>query len=409
MRRPTPTLLAGLWVVALAGCGGTTGPASAPNPAEATASQGNAAAAYRAVADQLGAPLLEALKGDGTDVSALAKHASDLDRLVEATRSPACDFGIDTSAGLGTELPHLPMLRGLARALKADASRLLAAGDADGAARRVAALLRMAAQTSRQGHFTIELLTAASVARLGTDFVNSNPGITHAAWKTDIQNALVEVERGGTLDSWSVLQREAELSSRWIREGSVPDMREQGGHNWPGMSRSEREAAAAQLDSLMRCRVGLGGAGCGGAACCHRLAGGPPAGPGSLSPGRASPNDDRRTQYIAGGREGCPGELGWGRSPRGPSPRKPAGGHDAPSFVTRHPAPAFASPAASRAPTNSLPPDARMGARTTTHDPHRESSFLEGASAGEAAPALKRWRRSSGSTPRSLRRLSPRT
>lgn len=252
MRRPTHIVLAALAAMTLAGCGGGSEPPSSAAGADSSASQGNAATTYRAVASALGEPLLEAIKNNQADNATLAKHAPDLDRLVEATHAPTCDFGIDLSAGLNTELPHVAMLRSLARALKADAARLLAAGDADGAARRVAALLRMAAQTSRQGHFTIELLTAAAIARLGTDFVNSNPQVAHAAWKTDIQNALADVERGGTLDSWAVLQREADLSVQWMREGTLPDMGSQGGHNWPAMNQAERETAAAQLEGLMR-------------------------------------------------------------------------------------------------------------------------------------------------------------
>lgn len=216
--------------------------AAAPAPASAGP---NAADTYQSVWAALGQPLHDAIR-DGQPADAmLARHAADIERLVEATRSERCDFGIDYAGGLDVKLPHLSTVRALARVLKADAVRLLALRDHDAAARRAAALLRLAAQVAEPAHSAIELLTACAVAGLGATLVSENPTLPQAASKADLQDALAAVARGGTLNSAAIVRHEGDLAARTIREGV--DLSAMGGWNWGAESKAYRDAAADRL------------------------------------------------------------------------------------------------------------------------------------------------------------------
>mgnify|MGYP000116380519 CR=1 FL=1 len=210
----------------------------------------NAAQTYLSVYDALGKPLLDAVaNGDAADAM-LKQHAADIEKIVEASRSPSCDFGVDYSAGLETMLPHLGKLRPLARVLKADATRLLAAGDTDAAAKRVAALLRMAMQIAKPGRTMIELLVANAIALLATDIVITNESLARAAWKTDIQQAIAATQRDLVQNSGQVVQRDVEIAPGSLRQGKGLDLTPLGGRNWNAASQAEREAAAKKLDAI---------------------------------------------------------------------------------------------------------------------------------------------------------------
>lgn len=226
----------------------------------------NAAETYRSVHAALGVALLSSAGGDkpastalterghvkpgpaSVDLTALLKeHAQDIERLVEASRLGTCDFGVDYGAGLETQIPHMSMLRSLARVLKSDADRLLDEGDLDGAAQRVAAIERIAAQILRPAHTIIELLVAKAVAQVGTEFVNAHAALAKAPWKTDIQKALAELEQE-LPRTGAAISHDMNGMVKALREGSkMLDMRQSGGSDWSKLGQGEREEAARKL------------------------------------------------------------------------------------------------------------------------------------------------------------------
>ncbi|MCC6425407.1 MAG: hypothetical protein IT435_01170 [Phycisphaerales bacterium] len=227
--------------------GGNAPPPTAGDPAE---SGGNAADVYIEVYDTLGKPLMDSI-ANGQNVDAkLAEHAGDIERMVVASGWKRCDFGVNWSEGLNAMMPHVGKMRRVARILKADATRLLAAGDKDGAAKRIAALLRISDQLTREGKASIELLVATAIAAMASEFVVSNPSLAEAAWKTDIQQAIAEVQGDGLLNSAAVIKSDFEIAARSLREGTVPDTSEMGGWNWATVSQSERDALADKLDAI---------------------------------------------------------------------------------------------------------------------------------------------------------------
>lgn len=238
---------------AASGCEESPGGAAsnaAPTTAPPTATAGlDAAAIYRAMPATLGEPLLKATDlGENADAM-LLQHAAHIDQIVEATKAPTCDFGIDYSGGPTTLLPHLAVQRRLARLLKADAVRLLAAGDKDGAARRVAALLRMASQIGGSAQTSIEMLVAMAISELGAGLVQDNPAIAGAAWKTDIQHAAADYQRNVLGRGGDVVRREAETTAAWLRSASDAQYAVLGSAV-RARTKDERAAAATKIDAL---------------------------------------------------------------------------------------------------------------------------------------------------------------
>ncbi len=254
MNRHTLTGIAGVAGALAALLGACDTKSSAPSKPSnsgktSSASDINAADTYQAVNSTLGPELLAAAGGDSPAPALLKQHAKDIERLVDATRLPTCDFGVDYAAGLNAVMPHLAMVRGLTRVLKADAARLLAGGDLDGAARRIAAIERLAAHVLRPAHSIIELLVATAVARVGAGFVNEHAALAGAPWKTDIQQSLVDLEQELSRTS-AVIARDSETMVKALREGKMLDLGAVGGRNWTTASQAERDAAAAKLEAM---------------------------------------------------------------------------------------------------------------------------------------------------------------
>lgn len=86
--------------------------------------------------------------------------------LIEATRIPRCDFGIDMSQGPFALMPHLGQIRTCSRLLRLDARRLSLEGKHDEAALRIAAILRLANHVSVD-KIMISSLVGVAVAELG--------------------------------------------------------------------------------------------------------------------------------------------------------------------------------------------------------------------------------------------------
>lgn len=82
-------------------------------------------------------------------------------KTIQASRIPACDWGLDYADGVGMLMPHLGHLRAASRLLLADARRHLATGHADLATDRVAAGIRMATQCRDDGVLISALVSNA--------------------------------------------------------------------------------------------------------------------------------------------------------------------------------------------------------------------------------------------------------
>lgn len=251
MRNRNWIVAGGTAVCLIAGCGDKVETPLEPQAGAPASGPANAADIYRQVHAALGESFLGAVQSREISEAALSEHGADIDRLVDATGLDHCDFGVDWSARSSADLSHLEMARALARVLRADAARLLVAGDADAAAKRVAAILRLAVHMTKEGGSTIELVVGVAIASFGTEFVETNGGLARAAWKTDIQNAIVSVRADGTLNSGACLRADGDSIVRSLRAGTMTeDMTWLGGRNWGAVSQAERDSAAQKLEAI---------------------------------------------------------------------------------------------------------------------------------------------------------------
>lgn len=96
---------------------------------------------------------LDALKADGGET---------VRQVMEATKLRKCDFEPPWEQGVEVLLPHLGKMRTYTRLLRADARRLEIEGDADAAAERLAAMVRLARHATND-HILISALVGTAI------------------------------------------------------------------------------------------------------------------------------------------------------------------------------------------------------------------------------------------------------
>lgn len=208
----------GVALIGPTACNKQPPPPPAPS-ADATPAEPNAADTYKAVFEAFtNEERLTIGKGAGSD-AILARHAADIQRLIEASKSTHCDFGVDRSQGLMALLPHLAQARANFGLLKADAERLIKAGDAEGAATRVVTMLRIAAHVCPAEQSMIEVLTGTVIAKGATELVIANPSFAQTAARTELLEAMGNVTRGGVLNSRSVIRNEGVATAALFASG----------------------------------------------------------------------------------------------------------------------------------------------------------------------------------------------
>lgn len=221
---------------------------AAEAPHEAPASGPNAGDAYLALAAVMDKAPRDA-NGDWTD-AAIAQHAADIARVVEASRLPRCDFGTDYSQGLATMMPHLGKVRGVARALRGDARLHLVAGHPDKAAQSVGALFRLSAHVARPGRAIIEQMVAMAVADLGAKFVAEHPELAKAASKGEIIEGIAGVRRDLIDGAKVALAHERDMVVSALRSHDQVQLLAQYLPKLGNASKAEREAAAKRVEAL---------------------------------------------------------------------------------------------------------------------------------------------------------------
>lgn len=137
--------------------------------------QGDAGEEYMSLHAAMGQPFFDRVAmvegaPDAELVAELEANKDLIDRLAYATRMTECDWGLPDTFDMGTTLPHLGKVRNLARTLNVDARRLAAAGDGDGASRRVAGMVRLASHAAEDGAGSvIEWLVGIAILNLATE------------------------------------------------------------------------------------------------------------------------------------------------------------------------------------------------------------------------------------------------
>lgn len=162
-----------------------------------------------------------------TTAEFLASNAENIELLIEATRFPACDFGIDYDKGVDALLPNLSPMRRMAQILILDAHRLLTEGDADGATERVAACMRLAQHLSHEP-VLINSLVSMAVFALAEGFIVENQASFSAANQQTIAAALTRFQTDDPFGCMNAVLGEAQHFGGWMirrvdNEWSTPE------------------------------------------------------------------------------------------------------------------------------------------------------------------------------------------
>lgn len=165
--------------------------------------------------------------GNGVDAEAraeLAKASVTIDWLIAAANAPRGGFGIETSLGMETLLPHLGQMRSLTNLLIADANRLSGDGQHEEAVKRVIAVVRMAEQMSREAVVTIEWLVTVAMteyALRGADNI-LDPGVPQGV-RDDLLSVFSTISQRDPMKGTDILRNEGMVMGYSIREGLLGD------------------------------------------------------------------------------------------------------------------------------------------------------------------------------------------
>lgn len=252
MMGPTLRLVAFLLLLALAlvACGD-----GAADPAE-SADASNAGPEYRRIFASLPEGTKEAAE-HGYEAQKFSRGMTTLlidrqpyiEQIIQATRRPYCDFGVDYTGGMDTKLQHLHELRAFAKLLHCDTKRLLESGDELGAAERTAAVLRMS-NHFRGRQAIVEKLVGLSCADIGLELcdeicarsrLGDEPGQILLA-------ALNAFRTADLLETSECLPFEREFIARTIRTGVGIEAL---GDRVAKLTPTQREAVASEFERLM--------------------------------------------------------------------------------------------------------------------------------------------------------------
>lgn len=143
-----------------------------------------------------------------------------IEGLLQATRIPRCDFELELDQGPTVLLPHLGRFRQAARLLHADARRLLIAGDVNGAAERIAAILRSAAHLQSDRTLISQLVEQAIVALAVEELRTLAPRLSEAH-KTELRAMLLRYDPRDPFRYRQTLAVERDVMSTWLRSSTA--------------------------------------------------------------------------------------------------------------------------------------------------------------------------------------------
>lgn len=141
-----------------------------------------------------------------------------IEDLMFAANTSACDFGIRYDQGFEALLPHLGHMRRGVRVLLADAFRLVRDGNSEGAAKRVAAAIRIAEHASHD-RILISSLVGGAITSAGVNFCEellAEGALTNAVARA-ASTALKEQRDDDYMGFRAAVQGESTLAVDWAR------------------------------------------------------------------------------------------------------------------------------------------------------------------------------------------------
>jgi len=256
-----------LWLMTLllgivAGCGSSDQADEAGSRYDASP-VANAADEYRRIYAALDPALVEACK-DLEDLPGLSLELQQnldanrelIEDLVAASMLEQCDFGTDYSVGLEVLVPHVAHNRWMALVLRADAFRYGNAGDPEGAARRLIAIIRISQHIAQAEPFVIS--KAVGFANLNSADESTRELLSYdmldGAARRSLREELLRIDARDPLDAKGALPLELEGAIITIRKARGYDEDLQ--LDFTYVSDADREEAITQTrDGMARIKA----------------------------------------------------------------------------------------------------------------------------------------------------------
>lgn len=186
--------------------------------------------AFEIAPDDFEAAIQEAYRADPAwrpteEVAALlAEQQGSIAMMVRAAAIGPCDFQVEKDQGLNALMPEAGLMRRGSKILAADARRLLATGDVEAAAERVAAMLAMGEHASH-GSFLISSLVGCAImsnASAEAGLLIDSGKLTPAGRRA-LAEACARFDAGDPFSFRSALLDEKSMVLGWVRSFRGPD------------------------------------------------------------------------------------------------------------------------------------------------------------------------------------------
>jgi hypothetical protein len=245
-------------VVLLGGCGDDSNlPSGFARSAAATPRAGanNAGDEYRRIYAAFGKPALDQYRPASqwnTVTPEMVRHLEANHKLVNellgATTIGRCDFHVDSSDP-SASMPHLTEMPALANILGADAIRLAKTGDREGAAERVAAIIRLSRHIG-QDEATFPKIVAIGCTQRATEIAGLLVGqkAIDEAGMRKIAAELQMIDADDPFDAKSAIPAEQVALSKPL-SGPVQDL--MFGPEWRSMDQAARDAVLREISAGM--------------------------------------------------------------------------------------------------------------------------------------------------------------
>lgn len=156
---------------------------------------------------------------DAGTVAKLKDSGAFIRELLVATRIDRCDFGIAYEEGFMALLPHLGLMRSSGRILVLDARRLIAEGDIDAAAERLAGIVRMGVHLRNDNVLISALVSIAMTTLAAGEAENlAASGKLTAAARDTILAALQPLNQADGFGVKRCIEMEKNITVDFLRE-----------------------------------------------------------------------------------------------------------------------------------------------------------------------------------------------
>ncbi len=187
------------------------------------------------------------------ETKSLVENKAVIQKLLRATKLNLCDWGTEYELGLGVTLHQLPIGRGAARLLRADARRLIAASDGDAAAERIAAMFLVARHMNEPHATTVSTMTGGGIVSMALteiDNLVAHDALT-ARGRESIRPCVYRLLETDPLDIVAALRFERDWAREALYQEILPGVLERQGLKRPAPGEALQNRVRAETGTRL--------------------------------------------------------------------------------------------------------------------------------------------------------------